>query len=177
MVLGVLYRRCLGVTNLNIEKLWLGSGLVVEAPLWFQVKLDYTTSWLNGYAGFLISVRRLMDNLLEILEPIKQMIISRLYGICECGSLGCQEQAVSADSKADCIKTNQSCEKPQNPSYESLAEELSVRGDPLGLLRYASSHRANTLVFTEDDILELEQSALRDLALGRKGRKVGEENG
>jgi hypothetical protein len=122
-----------------------------------------------------------MDNLLESLEPIKQMIISRLYGICGCGNPKCLKQPTSIESKDGCNKVDetsegQTCDGLPNRSYEALARELSVLGDPIGILRYASSHRANTLFFTEDDIQELEQAALRDLALGRRlGRSNGAE--
>ena len=137
-----------------------------------------------------------MDNYLETLEPIKQEIIARLYGIDEINpdAIGRSNsrKALRRSTKqhSDLAKTTTAESEPQSdengqlqsaetksyeipppPSYEKLADELSLHGDPEGILRHASSHRKNSLVLTESDVVRLEQEALRELARGRRKKR------
>jgi hypothetical protein len=60
--------------------------------------------------------------------------------------------------------------KPIVPSYEELAQELTLNGNPKEILRYATKHENNRLILDEQDIQELEQEALRELARGNRTR-------
>jgi hypothetical protein len=57
-------------------------------------------------------------------------------------------------------------------SYEDIAYDISLNGDPLGILKYATKHVNERLIFDRDDIHKLEQEALRELARGNRANRA-----
>jgi hypothetical protein len=123
------------------------------------------------------------------LEPIKREIIGRLYGLNEptaetassnkFNSQNTSSQETSLLKKTSPKATSSSYNIFESrdfthedaPSYEDLAEELSSSKYPEEVFRYASGYSQNSLKLTEEDIIQLEQDALRELARGNRPRK------
>jgi hypothetical protein len=141
-----------------------------------------------------------MEKALDVLDSIKREIITKRFGIRQdrgadgvvseahapkgsCSgseSLNSGEEVsvhkqASSSSKEDSspkvvVSLKSGYKKPSVPSYRELAQELTANGNPKEILRYATKHENNRLILDEQDIQELEQEALRELARGNRIR-------
>lgn len=138
-----------------------------------------------------------MEKALDMLDSIKREIITKRFGIgidtsenssfaqpasprnlCsrsqspqdgEEGSLHQQNSGRDAFAHTSVSQTSGE-KKSKIPSYEELALDLTLNGNPKEILRYATKHENNRLILDEQDIQELEQEALRELARGNRIR-------
>jgi hypothetical protein len=138
-----------------------------------------------------------MEKALDVLDSIKREIITKRFGIYkkdeeEQGLLqagGSQESFSGSESpcngeggflhrqksnsksaEPNVVPLTPGSGKPSVPSYEELARDITLNGNPKEILRYATKHEKNRLILDEQDIKALEQEALRELARGNRIR-------
>ena len=138
-----------------------------------------------------------MEKALDVLDSIIREIITKRFGIGRDASGDsslaqptspqnlCSGSQSPQDGEEGLLHQKNSCreatantagskksgaKKSGVPSYEELALDLTLNGNPKEILRYATKHENNRLILDEQDIQELEQEALRELARGNRIR-------
>jgi len=141
-----------------------------------------------------------MEKALNVLDSIKREIITKRFGIRQgdggekgvIQAFASQESCPGSESpysgekvvvyQQESINSNNNTaepkvvplkpgnKKPCVPSYEELARDLTLNGNPKEILRYATKHEKSRLILDEQDIQALEQEALRELARGNRIR-------